>query len=381
MGPTRQPYIVQAVVSASQVLTSFETRGEVLRLRDIVERTGLGKGLCFRLLHTLRHCGLVEKVDETGYRLTAEVKRRRRFRIGYAALDHDSSFQHAVQSSIEWAARAEDIELIVLDNRRSAKVALRNADYLIREGVDLIVEFQVDEAVASAISARYQEAGIPFIAVHVPHPGATYYGANNYQAGLLAGHYFGRWVKSRWNGQVDEVILLDAQRAGPLVHGRMAGVLAGLKETMRETMAQCPVITLDGDGVFKASLERVRRHLQQARSKYVLVGAVNDSSALGAARAFQEAGRASTCAIIGQNAEPDARAEMREPRTPLIGSVGYFPERYGEGIMRLALDILARRPTPPAVFVRHQMITASNLDHFYPNDALMMGTAGPRPRA
>ena len=102
----------------------------------------------------------------------------------------------------------------------------------------------------------------------------------------------------------------------------------------------------------------------------MLVGAANDPSALGAARAFQESGRAGTCAIVGQNAEPDARAELRQPRTPLIASVGFFPERYGDGLIKLALDILAHRQTPPALFIRHQLITTENVDHFYANDAL-----------
>ena len=69
---------------ASQVLGAFQSSGEALRLRDVVERTGLGKGMCFRLLHTLHHCGLLEKVDATRYRLISEVGRRRRHRIGYA---------------------------------------------------------------------------------------------------------------------------------------------------------------------------------------------------------------------------------------------------------------------------------------------------------
>jgi ribose transport system substrate-binding protein len=370
----RDPYVVQSVVHASDILRAFQSRGEVLRLRDVVERTGFSKGLCFRLLHTLRHCGLLEKVDDSRYRLTTEIRRRKRYRIGYAALGHDSSFQREVQSSLIWAARNEDVELIVLDNRRSAKVALRNADQLIRDKVDLVVEYQTNEAAAAEISARYLQAGVPFIAVHVPHPGATYFGANNYQAGLLAGHYLGRWAKSRWAGKVDEVLLIDVVRAGSLVHSRMAGVMAGLRETLRDVMDACPVVTIDGDGQFKMALERVRKHLRQSKAKFVLVGAANDSSALGAGRAFQEAGRAASCAIVGQNAEPDARIELREPRTPLIGSVGYFPERYGEGLMKLALDIIAHRPTPPAVFVRHQLITASNLDHFYPNDTLMGST-------
>src|SRR5690606_2840556 len=127
-----------------------------------------------------------------------------------------------------------------------------------------------------------------------------------------------------------------------------------------ESLERCPIVSLDGDGQFKTSLERVRRHLRTSTAKYVLVGAANDPSALGAARAFQEAGRATTCAIVGQNAEPDARAELRQPRTPLIGSVGFFPERYGDGLIRLALDLLAGRPTPPAVFTRHQLITPDN---------------------
>ena len=101
-------------------------------------------------------------------------------------------------------------------------------------------------------------------------------------------------------------------------------------------------------------------------------------SALGAARAFQEAGRADTCAVVGQNAEPDARAELREPRTPLIASVGFFPERYGDGLIKLALDILGHRQTPPALFIRHQLITTENVDHFYPNDSLL-GPVTPAP--
>jgi ribose transport system substrate-binding protein len=372
----RPSYVIQSVVHASEVLRAFRSRGEALRLRDIVERTSFNKGLCFRLLHTLRHCGLIEKVDETRYRLTSEMHRRKRYRIGYAALGHDSSFQRAVQESLVWAAKTEDIELLVLDNRRSAKTALRNADHLIREKVDLAIEFQIDEGAAAAISARYVQAGIPFIAVHVPHPGATYYGANNYQAGLLAGHYLGRWAKSRWNGQVDEVLLIEAARAGSLVQGRLDGVQAGLRETLREAMTSCAVVTLDGDGEFNRTLERVRQHLRRSDRKRVLVGAMNDSSALGATRAFQESGRAATCAIVGQNAEPDARVELRQPRTPLIGSVAYFPERYGEELIALSLDVLGQRPTPPAKFVRHQVITSANIHHFYPNDALMAPVAG-----
>jgi ribose transport system substrate-binding protein len=369
--PAREPYVVRSVVHAVEVLGAFRSAGETLRLRDVVERTRFGKGMCFRLLHTLHQCGLLEKVDASRYRLISEIRRRKRYRIGYAAQGQDSSFPREVHAGLQRAAEREDVELIVVNNRYQPKVALRTAEHLIRERVDLVIEFQTDEAVAPAIASKYLEAGIPFIAIDVPHPGGTYFGANNYQAGLLAGRHLGHWARSRWSGRADAVLLLELARAGSLVHARMSGVLAGLKETLREAVEGCPVVSLDGDGQFKTSLEKVRRHLRQSGARYVLVGAANDPSALGAARAFQEAGRAGTCAVVGQNAELDARAELREPRTPLIGSVGYFPERYGDGLIKLAFDLLSHRQIPPAVFVHHQLITTDNVDHFYPNDALL----------
>ena len=368
---TREPYIVQSVVHASQILGAFQSQGEVLRLRDVVERTSFGKGMCFRLLHTLHHCGLLEKVDASRYRLVSAMRRPRRHRIGYAAPGQDSSFAGEVHTSLQRAAERDEVELVVVNNRYQPKVALRNAEHLIRERVDLVIEFQTDEAVAPAIASKYLEANIPLIAIDIPHPGATYFGANNYQAGLLAGRHLGHWARTHWSGQVEEVLLIELARAGSLVHARMSGVRAGLKEALHEAMEACPVVSLDGDGQFKTALEKVRKRLRESKARRVLVGAANDSSALGAARAFQESGRAGTCAIVGQNAEPDARAELRQPRTPLIASVGFFPERYGDGLIKLALDILAQRQTPPALFIRHQLITTENVDHFYANDSLM----------
>ena len=370
--PARERFIVQSVVHAAEVLGAFQSAGEALRLCDVVGRTGFGKGMCFRLLHTLHHCGLLDKVDASRFRLVSEVRRRKRHRIGYAAQGQDISFSREVRASLERAAEAEDVELIVLNNRYQPKVALRNAEQLVRERVDLVIEFQTDEAIAPAIASTYLEAGIPLIAIDIPHPGATYFGANNYQAGLLAGRYLGHWAKARWNGQVDEVLLIELARAGSLVHARMSGVRAGLTEILRGAVESCPIVYLDGDGQFKTALERVRRHLRVSKAKRLLVGAANDASALGAARAAEEAGRGvGTCAIIGQNAEPDARAELREPRSPLVASIGFFPERYGDGLIRLALDILSHKQVPPAVFIRHQLITAENVDHFYPNDILL----------
>ena len=45
--------MVKALVHATRVLEAFQTSGDVLRLRDVVTRTGFNKGMCFRLLYSL----------------------------------------------------------------------------------------------------------------------------------------------------------------------------------------------------------------------------------------------------------------------------------------------------------------------------------------
>jgi len=369
-GATQNRYLVKSLVHATRVLEAFQSPGDILRLRDVVNRTGFHKGMCFRLLYSLHECGFLDKVGENHYRLAPDVRRRRKYRLGYAAQGQQSSFDQEVRQSLERAAEREKVELIVVDNRYQPKIALRNADYLIREQVDLVIEFQSDEIIAAAIGSKYMEAAIPFIAIDIPHPGATYFGANNYRAGLLGGHYLGRWAKKHWDGEVEEILLIELQRAGALPQARIRGMLTGIGEVMR-IPESCRTVSIDGDGQFQTSLERVRKHLRESKAKRVLVGAANDPSALGALRAFEEAGRAGDCALVGQNGEPEARVEMRSPRSRLIASVGYFPEKYGDGLLRLALDLLARRPVAPAVFTNHQIITPENVDHFYPNDSLM----------
>ncbi len=81
--------------------------------------------------------------------------------------------------------------------------------------------------------------------------------------------------------------------------------------------------------------------------------------------------RQSNCGIVGQNADPGGRAELRVPGTRFIGTVAYFPEKYGEAIVRLALDILAGKPTRPVMFMKHTLVTREKLEVLYPNDVLL----------
>jgi ribose transport system substrate-binding protein len=358
-------YIVESVSRACDILEAFRADGEALRLSEVAERTGLSRPTAFRILFTLERRGLVEQTDKCRYRLRIRPLKRRRYRLGYGGQSTEFSFSRAVSEGVQRVAFEEDVDLVFLDNRYSAKAALRNADLFVRERVDLVIEFQTDEHTAFAISSKLHDAGIPMIAVDIPHPGATYYGANNYRAGLMAGRYLAKWAMQNWGGKIDEVLLLELPAAGALPRSRLLGTVAGLREYISD-LADTQTVFLNGNGQFERSLEVTRKHIRNSRSRRVLISAVNDPSAIGALRAFEEAGRGMECAAIGQNASLEARTEMQSGQSRLIGSIAYFPERYGEALVPLALEIVQRKPTPPAVFVRHQLVSPENLTRIYP---------------
>ncbi|MEN6604516.1 MAG: substrate-binding domain-containing protein [Bryobacteraceae bacterium] len=370
MPPEKKRNLVDGILRACELLHSFRTDTETLRLTELVRRTGLKKTTVFRAAQSLVEGGMLERSADGRFRCLLRPAPRRRCRLGYATQATDSAFAHDVTEGIRRAAEQASVELVEVDNHYSPKIALRSAKTLVGARVDLAIEFQTFESVAPVISAKLAEAGIPLIAIDIPHPGATYYGADNYNAGRIGGRAAGRWAREHWGGDVDEVMLLTVTVAGPLPNSRFSGFCVGLQEAGIDLAGQ-QIIPLDSKGGFGACLEAVRKHLRTSRAQRILVASFNDPGSLGALRAFEEAGRVDHCAVMSQNACVLARAELRRPGTRLIGSVAYFPEKYGDGIIPLALRILAKSPRPSAVFVKHILITPANVDHYYPNDSII----------
>ncbi len=363
--PDRDDYLVDAVVRACELLRAFDSEGERLSLKELVTRTGLTSSRAFRLLYTLERSGLIEKADSQRYRSRVKLLDRPRFRIGFAGQTQESAFAVDVAEGLRREAEQRNIELIELDNRMSASTAVRNAEELIRQRVDLAIEFQTFASVAPEIASKFRAASIPLIAIDIPHPGAVFFGADNFRAGQIAGHALGRWAERHWAGRPQQIVLLDIPAAGATTAARMDGLLAGLREALPRT-ADVPTIRLDSRGTREGGATALRRALRPGVR--TLVGAANDPSALGALDVFEMGRQSSLCAVISQGASAEGRAELRRTGTRLIGSVAYFPESYGKGLVQLATDLIEGRATPPAVFTPHRLITAQNVDTAYPHD-------------
>ena len=176
---------IQAVGRACDIFNLLRASDGAVKLADIAAAVDLSSATAFRLVDTLRAKGLVERVQQGGYRIAAaRAQKPDPLRIGFAAQTSEFAFSRTVTQSVLEAAQAAHVELMVANNRYSRSIALKNADHFVRAKVDLVIEFQTFAEIAPAVASKYHHAGIPLIAVEIPHPGATYFGADNYRAGM-----------------------------------------------------------------------------------------------------------------------------------------------------------------------------------------------------
>jgi ribose transport system substrate-binding protein len=363
-GAKQSRYKLETVSRACALLREFGDDEQTLSLIEIMKRTGMERTICFRLLRTLESEGFLRRSELRKYASNLRILSGKQFRIGYASQGHNS-FSVAVSQGLRWAARKCQLDLIEVENNYSPKAALRNAELLVKERVDIAIEFQVFDRIAARVSTSFQEAGIPVIAIDIPEPGAVFFGVDNYKAGQIAGRMLLRAAQRVWSGEFDELILLDAKMAGQVPHLRLSCVQEVLRKgSPGDWLTTC----LDSRGEFVRSFAMTRQHLQVVPKRRTLLCGVNDSAVLGALRAFEEFGRRNLCRAVGFNGTAEGRLELRRPNTRLLGTVGFFPENYGKNVLALALDILHHKAVPTANYTRVELLTPQNVDRFYPKD-------------
>jgi ribose transport system substrate-binding protein len=292
--------------------------------------------------------------------------RGRKRRIGFGNMTEKMLFAQQVRRSLERALRNhEDVELLVRDNDLDRNRSLANVDWFIKNQIELMIEYQVDAEAGNIIMDRFNRAGIPVIAVDIPLPGATFFGADNYRAGFMAGEALGAWILTEWQGRLDRLLRLEAPVVGP-PGARIQGQQEGLESVLGQ-LAPHQVMAVDSPVLVDEAAAVVARLLPTipAHDRIALVG-INDEAVLGALAAFEAAGRLEQVIAVGQNGDRLGRAALRRNNFPFLGCTAYFPERYGEQLISLALRLLRGEPTPPALYSRHVFLTAANLEEHYP---------------
>ena len=221
---------------------------------------------------------------------------------------------------------------MIADNKLDGATALANADNFLTQGVDGVIEFQTDEKFGNVIMDKFRAKNIPVIAIDIPMPGATFFGADNYKAGLLAGEAAAKYANENWGGQVDAILLLELPQSGA-DPGRPDAGHAGRSAEQPEDQGR------RRDGLPPGQQEHPGRVLQ-GRERHAAQDPERQTHrrrdhqrrhrASASIAALEAAGRKDQDIVVGQGADPSGQAEMMKEGSIYLGATGYFPEKYGE---------------------------------------------------
>jgi len=351
-------YHIPMLSKALDILEYLQTQKPIASLDELYQHTQFSKTTIYRILRMLEHRGYLARQDDGRYRL---VSRPSKFKFGFAGQSEELPFSQAVTDSLKEAAAASGVQLLILDNHYDPATALRNAERFIDERVDLAIEFQIDQGVAPIIGDKLAAAGIPLIAIEIPHPHAIFFGVDNYRVGFTAGKFLGQYAKKHWKDKVQWVLGLDIQEAGSLVQGRITGAFEGIREILRYIPTD-RFVRVDARGLdersYKLTLDFLHKH---PKDKGILIAAADDTSALGSARAVRQARREAYVAIAGQDCISEALQEMKKPGTPLVASVSHEAHSYGPRLIQLALAVARGQHVAPYHHVNHKLVAAETL--------------------
>lgn len=351
---TKRLYLIPILSKALDIMELLHAEKAPMSLEAVYQRTHFSKTSVYRILQTLVHRGYVARAGDGLYR---HISSPNKMRFGFGSQSAEMPFSEAVTSSLRAAAASSGVDLLILDNRYDSATALKNADEFVRSRVDLVIEFQVEQEVAPVIADKISEAGIPLIAIDIPHPHATFFGVDNYRVGLEAGELLAAHAEEKWRGKVDWVLGLDLEEAGPLVQSRITGAFEGIRSKFPGLPAEA-FVRIDGRGLQEKSNRIVADFLNRhQKERHILIAAATDTSALGALQAVKDLKRGKHVAIVGQDCIPEVIEEMQTPESPLIGSVSHEVASYGPRLIELGLSLLHGRSVPPYNYVDHKVMT------------------------
>ena len=285
------------------------------------------------------------------------------FKIGYISLGDSVPFVKLVSDGIREEAEAQGQELLFCDSEIDAAKALACAQNLKVQGAQGVINFQVFQDSSPEICTAY--GSVPTIAIDIVQPPCqvAFMGANNREAGRMAGAAIGEYAKTEWDCDYTAYVSLESTAAGAANTDRMGGFREGFKEHCE--IPEDKERILDGADRTDPALEMMTNLLGALPGNRIIVTAINEDGILGAIGAANTLGRQNDLYYAGQGADPSAWKDIAcNPN--YIATVAYYPERYGTLLIPNMIKLLQGETIPENIFTEHEVINRDNIRSIYP---------------
>jgi ribose transport system substrate-binding protein len=289
-----------------------------------------------------------------------------KIKIGYINLSDQIPFVVIVRKSIERAAKKAGVQLVECDSNLDAQKAINCAAQFKTQKVQGIANFQLDATAAPRVCAAGPKVPTVAIDIHQPPCEKVFFGANNFKAGKLSGVTLGAYAKAKWKCAVDGLLSLNAPTAGKVVVDRENGEIAGVKSACPNIKVTKVTTNATTDGTIQPFTDTLSR---VPGAHKLLVVATNDDQAIGAVKAAQSANRLGDIYIGAQGGDPTAWPYIcgKNVYKNWVADTAYFPQRYGDSVVPVLVNLIKGKKQPRFVYTKHQAITPKNIKTIYPN--------------
>lgn len=262
-----------------------------------------------------------------------------------------------MKQGYEDAAAEYGVEVEVQASRDEADLTgqLAIAEAMLQGECDAFAVSPLSSSNLQPFLDRANEAGIPIINVDDAKVDATVFvGGDHREMGVMAANYIAEQLAD--GGQVAQI---EGQAGSPAAQQR----IDGYSTTVGENGGLELVASQPGDWDRLKALDAAA-NIMRANPDVMAFYANNDTMALGVVEAVTNAGKEGQVIVVGTDGVPDAIQSVRDGK--MNATIASFPYEMGRTALEVAIRLLEGQDVPATVVSQQELITADNVDEFYP---------------
>ena len=276
-------------------------------------------------------------------------------------------FAIPITKGIAKLAKDLGLKLIYCDAEFKPEKAISCAEILASQKPDFVIAGNWQGGAAAAIMAIFDKAKIPAASIDVSHPNAVFFGASNYASGVVGGKAAGEYAKANWDCKDVWVFMGENLEEGEAADLRLVGFADGVQEVCgalpADQISRMRLSAGTADQAITVTTDWLTAHPE---AKHILSGTIDDERANGMAKAFVATKRDGM--VVGQGCDSVGIAVVKmapASENRFLGCAAYYPEKYGDYLVSIALDVMAGKAVPQEIHMEHTFLDHDTIGTVY----------------
>ena len=276
-------------------------------------------------------------------------------------------FAIPIAKGIAKLAKDLGLKLIYCDAEFKPEKAISCAEILASQKPDFVIAGNWQGGAAAAIMAIFDKAKIPAASIDVSHPNAVFFGASNYASGVVGGKAAGEYAKANWDCKDVWVFMGENLEEGEAADLRLVGFADGVQEVCgalpADRIDRMRLSAGTADQAITVTTDWLTAHPE---AKHILSTTIDDERANGMAKAFVATKRDGM--VVGQGCDSVGIAVVKmapASENRFLGCAAYYPEKYGDYLVSIALDVMAGKAVPQEIHMEHTFLDHDTIGTVY----------------